>query len=83
MKIRESTANPKYAPGHRKHTDDCMSEWAERSRGAMTPETIACNHRLHLADKFKFVCSLATCGWASNDAAAQCPEHGFRVATSR
>lgn len=44
-------ANPlKYAPEHTEHGDDCMSEWAELRRYAFTPETIAANHRLHMAD---------------------------------
>lgn len=69
-------------PGHTEHTDDCMSEWGENARHVMTPETIACNHRLHLADHYEFVCSLATCGWASDDSTALCPDHGFRVPTN-
>lgn len=49
-KLRESTNGPKYAPGHTEHTDDCMSPWGENARGVMTPETIAANHVLHMAD---------------------------------
>lgn len=71
----------KYTPGHTEHTEDCMGEWGERRRHYMSPETIACNHRLHLADHFAFVCQPADCGWASNDETAVCPAHGFRVAT--
>lgn len=47
---RASRENPKYKPGHRRHTADCMSEWAENARGIMTPETIVENHRLHMGD---------------------------------
>lgn len=68
---------------HTVHTADCMSEWGENARRVMTPQTIACNHRLHLADHFEFVCMLADCGWASDDSSAVCPDHGFRVPTDR
>lgn len=40
----------KYRAGHQKHTSDCMSEWGERGRHFMTPQTVAVNHRLHMAD---------------------------------
>jgi hypothetical protein len=78
----DTRGNPlKYADGHTEHTDDCMSDWSEARRHSMTPQTIACNHRLHLADYFAYVCTLADCGWASNDQIAVCPKHGIRVAT--
>jgi hypothetical protein len=66
---------------HTVHTDDCMSDWGERGRDLMTPLTIACNHRLHLADVFDYVCTVADCGWASDDSTAVCPVHGSRVPT--
>lgn len=72
---------PEFEYGEDGHTADCMSEWAEARRHLMTPLTIACNHRLHLADHYEFVCSLADCGWATNDSSALCPDHGFRVPT--
>lgn len=50
QKIRESTANKKHEDGHAEHTDDCMSPWAEERRGILTPQTVAVNHQLHMAD---------------------------------
>lgn len=50
QKIRESTANKKYADGHTEHTEDCMSPWAEERRGILTRQTLAMNHELHMAD---------------------------------
>jgi hypothetical protein len=40
----------KYTDGHAVHTEDCMSSWAEHRRDIMTPDTVAANHRLHMAD---------------------------------
>lgn len=33
---------------HDVHTDDCLSEWSERSRDIMSPQTVEANHRLHM-----------------------------------
>jgi hypothetical protein len=48
--IRTRSGGAPPGPGHRVHTDDCMSDWAERGRAMMTAATIAANHRLHMSD---------------------------------
>lgn len=33
---------------HDVHTDDCLSDWAEKWRDGMTASTVVENHRLHM-----------------------------------
>lgn len=50
QKIKDRAENKKYADGHTEHTDDCMCPWSETRRDIMTPQTVAANHGLHMAD---------------------------------